>query len=259
MSRFANLEFEDVRGRALATPACGIAVEQTRDLEAAGERFRAGYFETALRLYGQAVERDPRRLPARVGLVRMLLELGRLPDAGRHAERALEQFPEAPELLALKGVILARAGDPSGALAFSDAAMQGAEPTPAVWLALGEVLLARGEKRADYCFAKALAAAPADWFWSWLATRAHLAHRRFVRALGLARQALTLESGAAVIWTQLGRCQLALGLMPDARQALVRAEQLDAACPETRSLREALGRAGPWQRGIGAWRRLWQV
>ena len=55
---------------------------------------------------------------------------------------------------------LGRSGDLQGALAFSDASIEERGDTPYIWLARGDVLLAREEPRADYCFEKALLLAP---------------------------------------------------------------------------------------------------
>lgn len=257
MSRFANLEFSGARDRALARPASVALSDETRLLQEADEAFRSGYFEQALRRFGRILESNPRSVAAWTGQVRMLIELGEFAEAKVWADKALEQFPSQPELLAAKGVALARCGDIQAALAFSDAAISEQGDTPYIWLARGDVLLARAEKRAEYCFAKALAASAGDWLWPWLASRVHLFHRRFAHALKLARQALALEVGAAVIWLQLGRCQLALGLAADAHQALVQAAQLDPACPDALSAREEFRDAGPLQRWRGWWRRLW--
>jgi tetratricopeptide (TPR) repeat protein len=258
MSRFANLEFgENSAGREhLAAEA---ATDEARLLAEAGEAFRGGYFEQALRLFGRVLESNPRSLAAWIGQVRMLIELGEFAEAKVWADKALEQLPNEPELLAAKSVALARSGDTDAALAFSDAAITERGDTPYIWLARGDVLLARDEKRAEYCFAKALAAAPRDWLWPWLASRVHLFYRKFVLALKLARQALSLEVGAAVIWLQLGRCQFALGLAEEAHQAFEQARQLDAVCPDARSAGEEFRQTGVWQRVLGAWRRLWHA
>ena len=88
----------------------------------------------------------------------MLIELGEFREAKLWADKALERFPNEPELLAAKAVALARSGDLQGALSFSDASIEERGDTPYVWLARGDVLLARAEARADYCFEKAAAA-----------------------------------------------------------------------------------------------------
>src|SRR3989449_10002154 len=101
----------------------------------------------------------------------MLIELGEFREAKLWADKALERFPHEPELLAAKAVALGRSGDLQGALAFSDSSIEERGDTPYVWLARGDVMLARKEQRADYCFEKALLLAPRDWFIGWLAAR----------------------------------------------------------------------------------------
>src|SRR5882757_10617886 len=94
----------------------------------------------------------------------MLIELGEFREAKLWADKALERFPQWPELLAAKAVALGRSGDLDSALAFSDASIEERGDTPYVWLARGDVLLARAESRANYWFEKALLLAQNDWF-----------------------------------------------------------------------------------------------
>src|SRR5277367_5120352 len=61
-----------------------------------------------------------------------------------------------------KATALGRGGDLQEALAFSDASIEERGDTAYVWLARGDVLLSRGERRAEYCFEKALTQAPKD-------------------------------------------------------------------------------------------------
>ena len=82
-----------------------------------------------------------------------------------------------------------------GALAFSDASIEERGDTPYVWLARGDVLLARKEQRADYCFEKALLLAPNDWFIAWLAARIRFYYEQFVLALNLLQQAVEWNPG----------------------------------------------------------------
>jgi tetratricopeptide (TPR) repeat protein len=80
----------------------------------------------------------------------MLIELGEFKEARLWADKALENFPDESELLAAKAVALARSGDLQGALAFSDSSIEARGETPYIWLARGDVLLARRESRADF-------------------------------------------------------------------------------------------------------------
>ncbi len=259
MSRFANLEFGGYREEDRAEQVRAAADAEAQLLAVAEREFRGGYFESALRRYGRVLGTNPHCAVAWAGQVRLLLELGETTEANGWADKALERLPETPDLLALKAVALARGGDREAALAFSDASIRGGEVPPGVWLARGEVLLARHEPGAEYAFAKTVTAAPGEWLWLWLASRAHLFHRQFSRALKLARQALSLEETAPVIWLQLARCQWALGLAAEAGRSLAQAEQLDAACPELAAVRASLRPRDAWQVWVGRWRRLWHA
>jgi len=110
-------------------------------------------------------------------------------------------------------VALGRSGDLTGALAFSDASIEERGDTPYIWLARGDVLLARAETRADYCLEKALLLAPRDWFTVWLAARVRHYYKQFALALKLLQHAVELNTAHFVLWLDLGRCQEALGLV----------------------------------------------
>jgi len=168
----------------------------------------------------------------------MLVELGELREAKLWADKALERFPTDPELLATKAVCLARTGEPGPALAFSDASVEERGDTPYIWLARGEVLLSRGDSGSPYCFERALGLAPRDWSLHWLAARIHCFYSRFALALRHARKAVELAPDVAVIWLEIGRCELALGLSGRAGESLALARQLDATLP---GLDEAIG------------------
>jgi Flp pilus assembly protein TadD len=124
-----------------------------------------------------------------------------------------------------------------------------------VWLARGDVLLARAERRAEYCFTRALAAGAGDWLWSWLASRIHYFHRKFSLALKLVTQALSLDGSQAVIWMQMGRCQLALGLAEGATESFNQARELDPQGQEVRLLARESRDFGWWDGWVGRCRR----
>lgn len=254
MSRFANLEFGDQSENREQTRA--IAKDGTFYLEEARSAFRQGHFEQALRAYSKVLEFDPDCAAAWTGQVRMLIELGEFSEAKLWADKALEKFPEDAELLAAKAVALARVGDLSAALVFSDAAIAARGDTAYVWLARGDVLLARSEKRAEFCFEKALGLAPADWLMRWLASRIYAFYRQFSRAFKLAQEALNLDAGQAAAWLQMGRCQLALGLLGPAGNSFEQARQLDPQCRPDSTERSQLIEGGLRTRLAGWWRKL---
>lgn len=255
MSRFSNLELNGEFQEPLRDET--TVKDEAYYLAQADGAFRSGRFETGLRAYAKVLEFNPDNVAAWVGQVLMLIELGEFKEANLWADKALERFPNNPELLAAKGVALARAGDLKAALAFSDAAIEERGESPYVWIARGDVLLARKEKLAEHCFERALSAAPADWFWRWLASRAYEFHRHFARALKLAREALGLEPGLAVIWLQVGACQAALGLNPLARHAFEQALQLEPGREEAEAGLRHLRGIGTLEGWLsGCWRRL---
>lgn len=248
MSRFGNLEFGDSPQNDAQTQAQPGVKDEPFYLREAVEAFENGRFEQALRSYAKALEQNPKSAAAWAGQVRMLIELGEFREAKLWAEKALALFPREGELLAAKAVALARSGDGKGALAFSDASMEVETSTPYIWLARGDVLLARKEKRAAYCFEKAILLARDHWIWPWLASRVHMFYRQSAQALKFAQQALALDAARAIIWQQLGRCEAALGLSSKAQQSFERARELDRDCPELDQLTVELNRESFWDR-----------
>jgi tetratricopeptide (TPR) repeat protein len=223
MSRFDNLEF--------GSPSEGRARSSVKGAEhylgEAQNAFENGDFEQALRLYGRVLEYNAHCAAAWSGQVRMLIELERFDEAKAWADKALEKFPREAELLAAKAVVLGRRGDLQAALTYSDAAIEEQGNTPYVWLARGDVLLAREERQAEFCFGRALAMAARDWCMHWLASRIHSFYKKLSLALKYAQQALALAPARAVIWLQLGFCQQGLGLFAAAQHSFAQARQLN--------------------------------
>ena len=251
MSRFVNLEF-DGESEGQSPPPKALVKDEVYYFAEACAAFENGEFEPALRHYSKVLEFNPHNAPAWAGQVRMLVELGEYQEAKLWADKAIEKFPGDPELLAAKAVALARSGDLQGALAFSDAAIAERGDTAYVWLARGDVLLAREEPRAEYCFEKALLLAPRDWLVAWLAARIRYHYEQFALALKLARQALEWNGTHSLLWLEVGRCQQALGLFGAARQSLEHARQLN---PQSLPVREALNEMS--SAGLGGRLRGW--
>src|SRR2546421_1811400 len=229
MSRFNSLEFGEQFDDQLPQQRELIKGE-TFYMAEARSAFENANFEQGLRLYSKVLEFNPENASAWTGQVRMLIELGEFREAKLWADKALERFPHEPELLAAKAVALGRSGDLQGALAFSDASIEERGDTPYIWLARGDVLLARDESRADYCFEKALLLAPNNWFIAWLAARVRFYYEQFVLALKLLQQALEWNAGHFLLWLELGQCQRALGLLGAARTSFTQAKQLNPQC-----------------------------
>lgn len=257
MSRFGNLEFGDESAEQLSSePTRGG--DEAAHLEAGDAAFAQGEFERALRRYSKVLEFNPQNAQAWTGQVRMLIELGEFKEAKLWADKALEKFPHDPELLAAKAVTLARVGDLDGALLFSDASIEERGDSPYLWLARGDVLLARQEGRADYCFEKALLLAPQNWFFNWLAARVRLVYDQFVLALKLLEQAIEWDAGRFVLWLELGRTQAALGLVNPARNSLLQARLLNPQSAAANEALRALDETGLASHLQGWWRRVFK-
>jgi tetratricopeptide (TPR) repeat protein len=248
MGRFVNLEFDsdsEERPQRLEKP---LLKDESYYLSEARAAFESGNFESALRFFSKVLEFNPQNVAAWTGQVRMLIELNECKEARLWADKALERFPHDPELLAAKAVALARSGDLQGAISFSDAAIEERGDTPYVWLARADVLLARKERRADFCFEKALLLAPRDWFVAWLAARIRFFYQQFAMALKLLQQAVSWRSDHFLLWLELGLCQKALGLVGPARDSFGLARQLNPQCTEISLHLARLSQVGLWQR-----------
>ncbi|HTY86878.1 MAG TPA: tetratricopeptide repeat protein [Candidatus Acidoferrum sp.] len=258
MSRFVNLEFGDQSEDQPQQSERRLVKDEAYYFTEARAAFESGNFEQGLRFYSKVLEFNPQNAAAWTGQVRMLIELGEFREAKLWADKALERFPNEPELLAAKAVALGRSGDLQGALAFSDASIEEQGDTPYVWLARGDVMLARAERRADYCFEKALLLAPRDWFIAWLAARIRFYYQQFVLALKLLQQAVEINSGHFILWLELGRCQQALDLIAPARNSFRQAQQLNPQAREADLALLELSRTGIGARLRGWWRQLFK-
>jgi tetratricopeptide (TPR) repeat protein len=256
MSRFVNLEFGDESEGQASEARSGIVRDEGHYLSQAQDAFENGKFESALRNYSKVLEFNPRNAVAWTGQVRMLIELGEFREARLWADKALEQFPHEPELLAAKAVALGRTGNLQEAIAFSDASIEERGDTPYIWLARGDVLLARKESRADYCFDKALLLAPGDWFTAWLSARIRYFYQQFATALKLMQQAVEWNAGHFLLWLEMGACQQALGMAGPAAVSFERARELNPRSPEVHaallnvSKIRMLPRVGGWLRQL---------
>jgi tetratricopeptide (TPR) repeat protein len=254
MSRFGNLELgDDSEDRLLPQE---LVKDEAFYFGEARLAFERGDFEVALRAFSKVLEFNPQNAAAWTGQVRALVELGEYREAKLWADKALEKFPHEPELLAAKAVALGRIGDLDAALAFSDAAIEERGDTPYIWLARGDVLLAREEKRANFCFDRALTMGARDWFIAWLAARIRYFYKQFALALKLAQQAVEWNPASAVVWLMQGLCQRELGLLGPARVSLAQSIQLDPGSREAATVLGALPQAGVGSALGGWWRRL---
>jgi tetratricopeptide (TPR) repeat protein len=103
-----------------------------------------GRWESALRLFGRALQRDRSSEAAWVGQVRALVEMSQPGEAATWAEQAAKVCGESAEILALKATCAARTGKPDEAMAWSDRAMSQGRDEGQVWASRAEALFASG-------------------------------------------------------------------------------------------------------------------
>jgi tetratricopeptide (TPR) repeat protein len=215
MKRFSRLEFGDKGDEGSGTPSAGG--EQIRDADyflAQAMRYRlAGDFEVALRNYSRALEQDHTFYPGWLGQVMMLIELGELKEAEVWADKAMEMFPEHPELMAAKAIACARDGRQEKAIAYSDNSITKENVTSMVWLARAEVMLNRKSSIAQNCISKALSAATGEEvpFIRLQAGRLLNSKGDCADALQYLRQVVDDLPKSALAWFELGIAQARLG------------------------------------------------
>jgi len=211
----------------------------------------AGNFEEALRDYAVALGENPLLPEAWSGQLWVLLELGEYPEARLWADKALERFPESPDLLAAKSVALYRMGLAEDARALNDAALQKKGESALVWLCRGEIMLTSSRAAGEECLARALRiASPDD---ATLVRAAGVAMRlhSFSLAMSFLQQAVTRHPDAARAWYLQGRMQESLGQFAVAEISFRQAAGL---APDNRAYRQLL----PYQRpGVVARFRAW--
>jgi tetratricopeptide (TPR) repeat protein len=240
--RFTNLELrDDHQQEEVAFEEPRKANREERDyLAQADEAYRWGRFETALRLYTRCLEDDRAVIPAWVGQVQMLVQLGEYQEARLWSDKALELFRDHGDLLAAKAQACARLKDYRAALACSDASLHVPGSSPSRWQARGEVLLAKGQRYHEESFQKSLTEKQADWFDRVVIARIYLFYRRATNALHHLKAAAEMEPARVVVWFEMGNGQAALGLTSAARTSYERCLELHRDYREAQKALDAL-------------------
>jgi len=212
MDRFSQLEFEEVnperkRSQGEAVRDAGYFYKQALKYWLAGE------FDLALRNYSRVLERNNTTFDAWAGQVLMLIELGEYREAIVWSDKALELFPEHPELLAVKAAACYRDAKVEKAIAYSDNSITKDNITSRVWLARAEVMLNRKSSIAENCISKAIAIAGNT------APVIKLEAARLLRkkgnysvAIAHLNDVVKVFPKSALAWYELGSCQSKLGL-----------------------------------------------
>ena len=220
MDRFSQLEFGEVSPERKPTFSGEPIHGADYFYKEALKYWLAGDFEPALRNYSRVLEKNSTVFDAWVGQVLMLNELGEYHEAIVWADKALELFPEHPELLAVKAMACCRDAKLEKAIAYSDNSISRDNVTARVWLARAEVLLNRKSPIADNCISKAISIAGSN------APVIKLEAARLLRkkgsystAIGYLNEVVKVFPKSALAWYNLGCCQAELG-RPEATATL---------------------------------------
>jgi len=221
MTRFSKLEFGD--GFEKNKDRSDISGEEIRNDEYFQKQairfWLAGDFELALRNFSRSLEQNSAFYPGWLGQVQMLIELREYKEAAVWVDKALEMFPEHPELLAIKAVALARDGLTEKAVAYSDDTITKENLTPLVWLARAEVLMHRKSSIAQTCISKAISLAgqgEEGLLIHLMAGRILNANGEYVSALQYLRMVTDEIPKSALAWYELGYAQAGLA-KPEAK------------------------------------------
>lgn len=258
--RFANLEMPGAQpppgtGQPAGAgpggaPGARVFIPEDKDAQAwlreGVEHEFAGDFEPALRSFSSALNENPLLLAAWVGQLWMLLQLEEYPEAKMWADKALEQFPEAQDLLAAKSLALFRMGQESEARALNDTALQKKGESALVWLTRGEIMVGSSRAAAEECFQHALRIADREDATLLRIVGIALRYRKYSLALSMLKQAIAQHPDSAQAWYLQGQAQEQLGLAADAAQSFAEAAEL---APDSSLYKKASYRQAP---GLGA-------
>lgn len=224
-------------------------------LRRADEQWRTGYFENALRYYSRALEEDHSRVEGWVGQVRMLVQLGEMPEAETWSRKALENFAQHAELLAGRAQALCRLNRVKEAYAAIDGAMQQPGQSAFRWLVRGELLLVGNQTTYRHCFDKAVQTEP-DWIVPLECGRVCRHYRKPSVAHGYLRTAVEREPSSWFAWLELGRSQHESGLDLQARRSFERVLELSPGNVDAeREIAQLHRPASLWRRIKSLWTR----
>lgn len=241
-SRFSRLEIDVERQQQApgASVTAGTPIRTAdHDLAAAHDAYRSGQFEQGLQLYTRALTQNRALVPAWVGQVQMLVELGEFREARLWSDKSLDLFKNNGDLLAAKAQACHREGDRSSASACSDASLQSPGSSALRWRVRGEIMLRQAPRGAKHCFDRSLAEEGAGWFERLCVARIHLFCGKAAAGLEYAQSAVDLQPRLAYCWYVLGSCQEAMGLVDQGARSYAFALQQN---PRDAAAREAMHR-----------------
>ncbi|MCA1555209.1 MAG: tetratricopeptide repeat protein, partial [Acidobacteria bacterium] len=106
MKKLSRVLWGSLAAFVMCVAMCGadngaVALAGDKNLEKAARAMRQGEFEVAEKIYRGLIEKDPKNIPARLGLSYALLKQRNLRDAYDHAARILALEPTSARAHAL--------------------------------------------------------------------------------------------------------------------------------------------------------------
>lgn len=223
--RFSSLEIKTpAKGRSRAGGA--PRRDEAYYMNAGYRAELAGDHETALNQYSAALSENPLSVEAWTAQIWMLLYLQEPFEADLWADRALNNFPGQPDLMAVKSLALMRCGLFAEAGEQNDAALTGNRDSANIWLARGSLQIKADRLAASACFKHALAASANRPLTQLRIGDIYLFHNKYAEAETFLREATRTLPESAWAWYGYGLAQRALGREDAAKAAFARAAQL---------------------------------
>lgn len=235
-SRFASLETATAAvsgGRGAVVRDAEFYLKLALDHELDGEH------DKALNKYSAALGEDPLCIGAWTRQLWMLLYLDEPIEAVVWADKALQSFPNDPDILSLKSLAQWRNGLREEARALNDAALAAARDSANVWLARGEMQVQKNMKSALACFRHAEDAPGHEGLTRLRAGDILLRLGKYAEASGYYREATRALPDSSWAWYGYGRAERALGRLSYARSAFDRAYTLSPSDKRYQAARKA--------------------
>ncbi|QDT97144.1 tetratricopeptide repeat protein [Gimesia aquarii] len=225
--RFDKLEFDSTPEESGREDSAPIEKDFSHWVREADHNRRIGQYENALRYYSRALEEDKTHVMAWVGQVQMLVLLCEYPQAKMWSQKALELFPNNPDLLSGQSQAECRLGNIKAAHTLSDAAIMQRGESAYQWQVRGELSVATKKTGDVMSFDKAFLANN-DWLVSLETALIYLFYRSYSKAQQRARVAVEKSPDSFYCWYILGVCGQKLGFTSSAEMNFTRCLEL---CP----------------------------
>ena len=209
----------------------------------------AGDHEKALNTYSKALSENPLLIVAWARQLWMLIYLEEYYEADTWSDKALQSFPNDPDILSLKSLALWRNGFKDEAKTLNDAALGMSRDSHNTWLARGEMQVADGVKSYRSCFSHAARVSTVPGLAELRAGDILYRYRHYTPAMSFYRDATSLLPQSSWAWYGYGLTQRALGREHYAVKAFERAHSLSP-----RDYRYKMAPRGKQ----GMWSRLWR-